>query len=732
MVEPIKFREAIMKRFFRSFTLTAVAVMSIVACNKDVIDEPTFEQPSGTTLTASISSATQTKVSFTDNTTSIDLAWESGDSFTLYDESGYYAGTFTTANGDGNFTSADIESLSDDIFYTAIYPASSASTLAEAQATDLTSTQDGDKIGNLSNSCYMQGELAAGTTSISFDHQMAIMTFKFTSDERPAKLIFENGDETYTVTYSEINADEDTKLYTSHIMVNPCASTTRTLTFSLYNSADVAYDIRTVETSKAYEAGMRYTASVSDLENSVWSGTGTYDDPYQIENATQLRALATNVNNGKSYSGEYFLMTTDINLYNEAFTPIGTNSSFYGTFNGGGYEVSGLYVPASYDMCVGLFGYNIGTIANLGVSGSVASYAEAVGGIVGCNHENGIITNCYNSCSVSGEMEIGGIAGVNSGTITNCYNSGSVDGTFITGGIAGFNSGTITNCYNSGSVSGDINSGAVVGDASGAITNCYYLSGSFSSTFGEPDSSASATIEKDATNMQSDEFVTLLNNNAYTYNSENSSAIQACAWVAVSGGYPTFNFSGTPTAPNNIVFEDENFKNALLSSSYNPDTNGDNEISYDEASAMTYMSVEGNNISSMAEIKYFTNLVYINCWDNNLTELDLSNNTQLTTLECYMNSLTELDLSNNTQLRDLDCSNNNLSTLDVSKCPSVWEMWTMDRQYEQICNLIMNNSFEFTLYVSFEQWMLGLNQENLSISYMEMGMGGMLMVSVLN
>ncbi|MFI3282898.1 MAG: hypothetical protein SNG10_05205 [Rikenellaceae bacterium] len=78
-----------MKRFFRSFVLTAVAAVGIVACSEGGADEPTLESSYGTTLTASVSSATGTKVSFTDNdTTGINLAWESGDSFTLYDEDG--------------------------------------------------------------------------------------------------------------------------------------------------------------------------------------------------------------------------------------------------------------------------------------------------------------------------------------------------------------------------------------------------------------------------------------------------------------------------------------------------------------------------------------------------------------------------------------------------------------------------------------------------------------------
>ncbi|MFI3261693.1 MAG: hypothetical protein R3Y26_02165 [Rikenellaceae bacterium] len=89
-----------MNRFFRSFVLSAVAAMGIVACSES--DEPTLVPSNGTTLTASVSATTQTKVSFTDNGTddTIDLAWENDDSFTLYNKSGNYVGDFTCNDAD--------------------------------------------------------------------------------------------------------------------------------------------------------------------------------------------------------------------------------------------------------------------------------------------------------------------------------------------------------------------------------------------------------------------------------------------------------------------------------------------------------------------------------------------------------------------------------------------------------------------------------------------------------
>ena len=81
-----------------------------------------------------------------------------------------------------------------------------------------------------------------------------------------------------------------------------------------------------------------------------------------------------------------------------------------------------------------------------------------------------------------------------------------------------------------------------------------------------------------------------------------------------------------------ITFNDPNFLNAILSKNPGVDTDGDGRISIAEAEACTRLNVRESSISDMSEIKYFTNLTYLNCIDNQLTQLDVSNNAQLTEL----------------------------------------------------------------------------------------------------
>jgi Leucine-rich repeat (LRR) protein len=73
------------------------------------------------------------------------------------------------------------------------------------------------------------------------------------------------------------------------------------------------------------------------------------------------------------------------------------------------------------------------------------------------------------------------------------------------------------------------------------------------------------------------------------------------------------------------------------------------------------------NISSVRGIEYMTGITKLNLNGNEITSLDVSNNTKLTDLDCSFNKITSLDVSNNTKLTDLNCSYNKLTSLNVSK-----------------------------------------------------------------
>lgn len=112
-----------------------------------------------------------------------------------------------------------------------------------------------------------------------------------------------------------------------------------------------------------------------------------------------------------------------------------------------------------------------------------------------------------------------------------------------------------------------------------------------------------------------------------------------------------------------IEIADEKFKQYLIE---NFDTNGDGDISTEEAEAVTVINCSGKEIESLAGLEYFINLDTLNCNSNLLTRIDLSKNLKLTTFSCDSNRIDSLGVSENKALKVLSCSSNELMQLKVS------------------------------------------------------------------
>lgn len=121
----------------------------------------------------------------------------------------------------------------------------------------------------------------------------------------------------------------------------------------------------------------------------------------------------------------------------------------------------------------------------------------------------------------------------------------------------------------------------------------------------------------------------------------------------------------------NVTIPDPNFKNYLIANTA-INTNGDNEIQLSEAVAFddTIMCF-GLSITDMQGIEAFVNLRGLSCVANQISYLDVSQNTSLEWLICAMNQLTSLDVSQNVLLNNLRCSMNEIMTLDVSQNPDL-------------------------------------------------------------
>ena len=110
----------------------------------------------------------------------------------------------------------------------------------------------------------------------------------------------------------------------------------------------------------------------------------------------------------------------------------------------------------------------------------------------------------------------------------------------------------------------------------------------------------------------------------------------------------------------------------------------DNCVSYGEIKNIENIVCESEGITSLEGIEYFTALTYLNCRDNELTQLDVSKNLALTSLDCNNNQLTQLDVSKNIELSELYCGYNRLTQLDVSKNIELTELYCNNYQLTQL------------------------------------------------
>lgn len=220
-------------------------------------------------------------------------------------------------------------------------------------------------------------------------------------------------------------------------------------------------------------------------------GSGTQTDPYQIGSGAELAWLADKVNNASSGTKFYVVLTDDIDLGNQPWTPIGRDfHEFSGAFDGNGHVVEGLKVSNVAD--AGLFGAAKGAaIKNLVVRGSVTGTDNAAGILAKAKNEACTIENCGNEAAVtvtkSGGGNAGGILGITftDVQIARCYNRSAVTSTGSTyssraGGIVGYINGSngeakVNTCYNTGNITSDSYAAGVFAGYSLSLTvsSCY-------------------------------------------------------------------------------------------------------------------------------------------------------------------------------------------------------------------------------------------------------------------
>ena len=118
---------------------------------------------------------------------------------------------------------------------------------------------------------------------------------------------------------------------------------------------------------------------------------------------------------------------------------------------------------------------------------------------------------------------------------------------------------------------------------------------------------------------------------------------------------------------NKTYVPDDNFEAYLEANGMGDGIANNDSVNTSSISNVTLLDVSNQNIDSLIGIQDFTAITELNCNNNQLSSLDVTQNTALSELYCNDNQLSNLDVTQNTILSRLYCNNNQLSSLDVSQ-----------------------------------------------------------------
>ena len=277
--------------------------------------------------------------------------------------------------------------------------------------------------------------------------------------------------------------------------------------------------------------------------NKVGEFRGTFDG-----NGYEIRNIYIN----GTYSG-LFRKVTNGNICNLKLSNVDMRSNRSGAF-GIAYEViystitkysiSGNITGSGNGATGGAYYFTDSKAYECIINADITSTGGPAGGIASFAN-NSEIYNCYNTGTITSNVPAGGIASIaNNSKIYNCYNTGIIIGGFNFGGVIGIinNYSSIENCYNIGKLeekdsSTTSNCGGIAYSLEDgcSIKNTYYLSNTNIKGVQNKDDEVGKTEAKTLAEMQSQEFVNMLNDNKNIMSDSN----KLSNWVYVKNGFPT-------------------------------------------------------------------------------------------------------------------------------------------------------------------------------------------------
>ena len=189
------------------------------------------------------------------------------------------------------------------------------------------------------------------------------------------------------------------------------------------------------------------------------------------------------------------------------------------------------------------------------------------------------------------------------------------------------------------------------------------------------------------------------------------SALPVGAFAAAPAAASTESAVSTQAEEDAVAIDATNFPDGAFRQyvADNFDKDKDGALNQTERNDVKEIRINNSGCTSLQGLKYFSKLTDLLCGDNNLTELDVSENPELKRLICYNNSLTSLNLNKNTKLESLNCSNNKLTVLDLRENKSL--SWLRCKNNCLTSLDLRNNPKIGDLQVGFQRYQILANDD---------------------
>lgn len=172
-------------------------------------------------------------------------------------------------------------------------------------------------------------------------------------------------------------------------------------------------------------------------------------------------------------------------------------------------------------------------------------------------------------------------------------------------------------------------------------------------------------------------------------------------------------------ATNGIFIDDKNFPDKIFRDYVynNFDLDKDYALSDDECSAVTSISMYSKGVADITGVAYFPNLTALVMNENQLTSVDLSNNTKVKKIYLQSNKLTSINISGLSQLTDLNLDNNQLTSVNLSTCTA---LSTLSLSSNQIASVDLSSLTSLTSLQINNNKLTSLNtSKNLKLATLE-------------